>query len=69
MMENNALPQSDVTPSRPFEWELDEVQRASLRQQRATTPYPSQMNGLKDNFEDYVHQPEVPPPDQNKPTT
>nr|BFD59163.1 hypothetical protein CKG001_12700 [Bdellovibrio sp. CKG001] len=43
-----------------FEWELDEMQRASRRHQRETVPYPSQMNSSRDNFEDTLFH--VPPP-------
>nr|BFD67555.1 hypothetical protein HAGR004_25770 [Bdellovibrio sp. HAGR004] len=49
-----------------YEWELDEMQRASRRHQRETVPYPSQMNSARDNFEDILlHMPPPAPTERN----
>lgn len=59
----------EISPEQPaplpfFIWELDEVRRAILRQQRESTPYPSQMNGLIDSYESYLADEEKTNPEQ-----
>jgi hypothetical protein len=68
MLTKNAELPDILEDNRIFDWELDEVKRAALRQQRETTPYPSQMNSLPDDFEDYAPQATLLSPEKQKPT-